>query len=258
MIATNLEATETLENSNPLPATNSQAANFHPAQREWEEAGDNLFTAIPGYLGALSRLNDIPASLDSSADLVSRILQHSAHLDVLANSRALLGRLLNKHNPLINKIPVEILIHIFHISIDQAQPILLGHNDDLPNIYQRTTTLVSVCYWWRRVALDSPTLWSLVPLIGRDYERENPLVGLWLERGGDVPLHIILCQQRNESITIAPMLSAHARRFRTLNIVADSWEAISAMLACWLDHGIPGSLTELSTAMRGGHLPLLS
>ncbi|KAG8726120.1 hypothetical protein FRC12_023688, partial [Ceratobasidium sp. 428] len=241
----------------PLP---SEAACFKSARQAWEDAGAGLRVAISDYLKAVSDINNISGQAGSASDrkaLVSRIDDHLSNFDMLLDSRVQLKRLRNRHEALTNSLPVEILTHVLHIFANWTQPILL-YGNELPDVYQRTTTLASVCHHWRHIMLESHTLWSMVPFIGEDCYRDNsPLARLWLERSSNAALHIVISHQRTQPITISPMLMPHAARFRTLSIVADTLENIHAMILCWFDHGAAGSVTELSVSIWNGYVPLL-
>ncbi|KAG8722943.1 hypothetical protein FRC09_005468 [Ceratobasidium sp. 395] len=194
------------------------------------------------YLGAVSDVKDYWDLAYSAADEEAL---------VLLDSDVQLKQLRNRHEALVNTLPVEILAHIFHLFADRTQPILAC--DKGPSgTYQRATILASVCYQWRRVTLGIHTLWSLISFFAEDcHQVDNPLARLWLERSANSPLHLIISHESiHEPITIAPMLIPHANRFRTLSIVADSPEDISEIMTVWLDYGAPGSVTELRLFTR--------
>jgi hypothetical protein len=186
---------------------------------------------------------------------VSRIDRHLRNLDLL-HSHVCLRRLRNKHTALINFLPAEVLAEIFRLVVDQAQP-KKPYGVGGPDIYQRTTTLTSVCYQWRCIALDARTLWSVVPLIRRAcYYPDSPLVRLWLERSANTPVYLAF-GYHVQPLTIIPMLRVHASRLRSLSVVVGSMDRAREIISCWLDHGAPGSVTELFVSSHNEFSALL-
>ncbi|KAG9127485.1 hypothetical protein FRC07_013163 [Ceratobasidium sp. 392] len=252
------------EHSGVLPAANDQEATyFESARQSWEDAGARLFTAMSEYLDALSTFNGLFYTYEllelDKKNLVPRIDHHLANFNNLSDISLRLKQLQNRNKAPINTIPSEILAYIFYLVIDQAQPIRMQGNYDHPDIYQRTTALLGVCHHWRRIALMTPSLWSLVTFFMQDCHRTDSLPLLWLERGARGPLNIALYDRQAEPMSIVPTLTSHASRFRTLNISTNSVENTHAIMTCWIDHGAPGSVTELCvSSTKGPYAPLLS
>ncbi|KAG8778586.1 hypothetical protein FRC12_024921 [Ceratobasidium sp. 428] len=227
------------------------ASRFESARKLWEDAGLRLFAAFSDYQDALSALEDASYILDTHPDrrhLPSRIDCHLTNLDS-ADPRAQLNRLRNRRKAHINTLPIEVLIDLFYHCIDQAQPVWVT-GFARPNIYRRTTALVSVCKQWRRIILDLPAFWSLVNLSVDNHHQPNlELARLWLERSSSAPLHIVLNLEYTYLTTSLPILVGHASRFRTLSIVTHCLSNVYEIMSCWFGHGAPGSVTELSVCL---------
>ncbi|QRV75741.1 hypothetical protein RhiJN_03756 [Ceratobasidium sp. AG-Ba] len=237
----------------------SEAIENEFAQRSWEEAGDNLFTAMKKYQDALVTLNGVFDTTESFAnrkEFSSKIDSHLYNLTAL-NPCRLLHQLRNRYKPFINWLPLETKARIFELAIDWASPIMLYGNPK-QDIYQRTTAITAVCRQWRSIIINTHILWSLVTFFGQDCEEaDNPLAKLWLERSASAPLCLVFCHQKIQPFTIVPIIMPHANRFRTLSILADNVENTHAIIKCWLENGAPGSLTEFSASTWNGFHHLL-
>ncbi|KAJ7265366.1 hypothetical protein B0H12DRAFT_974405, partial [Mycena haematopus] len=114
--------------------------------------------------------------------------ERAALKDYLVDCRGLLAP--------IRRMPTEVLVAIFALFADDLR-------DDsqwraVERLAQTTLlTLSQVCVRWHQVALGTPTLWDTLVLRGVDrtpemVEKAVRLLGIFLDRGEDCPLHLVI------------------------------------------------------------------
>ncbi|KAJ7265353.1 hypothetical protein B0H12DRAFT_1011459, partial [Mycena haematopus] len=136
--------------------------------------------------------------------------ERAALKDYLVGCRGLLAP--------IRRMPTEVLVAIFALCADDLC-------DDarwraIERLAQKPLlTLSQVCVRWHQVALETPTLWDTLVLQEMDrtatpemVEKELRLLRIFLDRGKDCPLHLVL------HINIPPLLellTKHSERWKT-------------------------------------------
>jgi hypothetical protein len=155
------------------------------------------------------QLNAVDAKLYAHLEEINKLLKTKAEVEQRVNQH---------HDPLIH-LPVEISSHIFTLYTEDLNsafgpgystyglgPLLLG----------------AVSKFWRWVAFNTPHLWNTIKII---FSNDNlPMkVGLtkeWLDRSGQLPLHLSLHQDSNvvksELIALFNELQHVSPRWRTL------------------------------------------
>ncbi|KAI0302033.1 hypothetical protein BC826DRAFT_1101673 [Russula brevipes] len=120
-----------------------------------------------------------PGSADDRAESINAEVRKLAAL--LPRVQITLARRQNTE-PTINRIPIEILAHIFKLAST-------AEADAHPA--RRIITLSLVCYHWRQTALGFPALWDTIHL-REGAIHDFQLATLCLERSKDAPLSIII------------------------------------------------------------------
>ncbi|KAG8691242.1 hypothetical protein FRC09_011685, partial [Ceratobasidium sp. 395] len=142
----------------------------------------------------------------------------------------------------INKIPIEILAHIFALSKKYCfRPHSRG-DISLSNI-------TAVCKHWRQLALDTPALWTHIDI---GPVTPTKLTQISLKRTKDKELHVHVYDPQPEvpsqleefkemSRKVIPMLKPHIHRVRSLDLesYAYSTNFVASVLNLWLNHGNP-------------------
>ncbi|KAI0329163.1 hypothetical protein GY45DRAFT_1325418 [Cubamyces sp. BRFM 1775] len=129
----------------------------------------------------------------------------SAIYGVLLQLRARINTL-----PIINRVPPEILQHIFEIVCSDKDSyggyISCANREKIPR-WPFQLALAHVCRTWRDAALGTPTLWTRI-----DYLNDR-LLKLFLSRSGSAALSLHVGKQRPDVL-----LRAHVNRLKRLDI----------------------------------------
>ncbi|KAG9085869.1 hypothetical protein FS749_004054 [Ceratobasidium sp. UAMH 11750] len=105
--------------------------------------------------------------------------------------------------------------------------------------------ITHVCTDWRKLAINTPLLWSHVDM--RDSNPYEPRPGhekVWLERARSVPLSV-QAAVREESDKL-PLLGPYLGAVHSLGFQSDSPSSLRAAFAYWMSNGTPGSVQQLS------------
>ncbi|KAF8748578.1 F-box-like [Rhizoctonia solani] len=109
---------------------------------------------------------------------------------MISQSQTILNAALSQFRPLasIQRLPNELLSRVFNLAIP---PYCRWAQFDDPDILLDIT---SVCRRWRKLAIQTPSLWSHVDFYLTDYEKDPPpprIEQMWLERAKGTPLHLV-------------------------------------------------------------------
>ncbi|KAF9072429.1 hypothetical protein BDP27DRAFT_413084 [Rhodocollybia butyracea] len=167
------------------------------------------------------------ATFSSSVGYIQRaLLGYDSSNSYACLAVASLGRPLTEPKCHINYLPVELLREIFILCLpDETWTHLLNASDPPAPYPPCQLTLSQVCSYWRRVALSFPDLWSTIIVISPG-PCHVPLVELWLERSGQLPLTFYIDNRNCDtwekecaSITAAEdviyLLRPHVRRWKS-------------------------------------------
>ncbi|KAG8777227.1 hypothetical protein FRC12_000489 [Ceratobasidium sp. 428] len=148
----------------------------------------------------------------------------------------------------VNRLPPEILAHIFALSLRRCGVHVYRFHDP-----------AAVCVYWRQVALNATDLWSHVDI---DADKPDGWTNLFFERAADSPIYAHVDEPVLYSeYDIRPpemtrkainLLAPHIQRINTLEIAAcnGSCNFLSRVLNVWLDYGSINSSNSLVV-----HLP---
>ncbi|KAJ8517910.1 hypothetical protein ONZ45_g4962 [Pleurotus djamor] len=123
-----------------------------------------------------------------------------------------LQRYRNARHTLVSRLPPEILSKIFEEMVFAIPRVLPGGTPKKPHRYWLSVT--QVCHLWRKIAIDSPRLWTLV------YTYTNKAFAkLCVERSKGLPLYLATyaAGTHNEK-TIEYLLGEHAARLWRLEL----------------------------------------
>ncbi|KAI5124095.1 hypothetical protein M0805_000909 [Coniferiporia weirii] len=179
-------------------------------------------------------------SREKAAELAGKVQhleaqRHQPHtwelLHVLATTRAARALLLWRLFP-INNLPVEILEHILSLAV---------FSPSAAEVSRTRMALVSVCSYWRSVAINTPQLWSIIPITTLP-PFHLPL--LCLQRAKAHPL-VLFIDQRDRNWThsendylfgpdnmrlLMTCVSSFMDQVRQLFILTDTWAVALAAL----------------------------
>ncbi|KAI0076844.1 hypothetical protein K474DRAFT_1698086 [Panus rudis PR-1116 ss-1] len=149
--------------------------------------------------------------------------EHRAVVDEQRTQIALERRILNSTIPKIAIIPADLLSHIFYDTVHDSQ----NTQRELKRAVYGALTVAQVCYWWRRLALETPSLWSSL-IISRKVEPERLQRTLALSAECALNLTLILIPETEE--TIHQILDHASHRLFRLLISVDTDYAVSRAL----------------------------
>ncbi|KAF8597743.1 hypothetical protein BDV93DRAFT_610189 [Ceratobasidium sp. AG-I] len=229
------------------------------ALQEWKHARASFSIALQILSKATAALDiacdrssSIPAlkHVATSIDQDKESFAHDEHR--LLSTRAMSLKVRNRYVAPINLIlPPELLCRIFSLlSSTYKSP---EENHDYPII------LASVCNLWRRLAIDTRLLWSHIVFCRKDEDSSlvNPLrkAGLYLDRARGAPLHLDFDNRwemfDDEQADAISLFASHMTYLHSLNYFMGDTDYVCVIIACWLEHGTPGTLTRLSVESLG-------
>lgn len=163
----------------------------------------------------------------------------------LINIRAILSRARNRATAPINLLlPTEILCHIFSFFLKPSKPFQERNH--------HPTILASVCSSWRRLVISTRSFWGHLLLRSTMGSRGagNLLrrTQLYLGRSCGALFHLEFDGQwatAMQEANVVSLLAPHMTLLRSLDYSVNNTNFDRPILACWLEHGTPGSLTRL-------------
>ena len=116
--------------------------------------------------------------------------------------REILGRINERHDPFIQRLPLELASQVFTFYLPQ-QPVfvstgpyisLLWDASKKSHIKPFNIVLGSICQSWRRIAWSTPNLWSILPirLHQQNTQSRVDLTLEWLRRSVQIPLDVVV------------------------------------------------------------------
>ncbi|CAE6448130.1 unnamed protein product [Rhizoctonia solani] len=220
---------------------------------QWEEAGAAAVSAIGKYLDLCISLGPDsqkdgtpPKALATRIDSALRTL-HIELAQQVDESRSILAQTRNHILSSISYFPGGVLSQIFtYVIFDPADPFNpVPMEESLVSIYRSLHNLLGVCSSWRDVALTQSSFWSIVPLAPYSRfssRRCKPLLStrLSLERCRNRDLYLAAIVPKPK---VDVDLSKHTSQFRSINVMAESNQAIGQVMSHFLK---PGSLSRVS------------
>ncbi|KAG8756835.1 hypothetical protein FRC11_004974, partial [Ceratobasidium sp. 423] len=224
---------------------------FRMATKQWENARDSLSIALRGYLDScISLENGFEYGYNSAKDLASRIdstlesLQHEMSLQLI-QSTATLARIRNRAASPIWSLPEEILSQIFLnvVYSPGTRSLLMGAC--LQKMYHNLHNLIAVCSVWRMVALTRGQLWEAVPASDDPIKYQAMDLSIERSRGRALCFATTLPKDGIPPLLIEAV-TAHAPRFRALNLKGMELNKIRNIIAAVLKADTLSQLSELS------------
>ncbi|KAJ7225056.1 hypothetical protein B0H12DRAFT_1077883 [Mycena haematopus] len=103
-----------------------------------------------------------------------------------------------RHSYPAGRMPRDIweVIFIHSLPASPAIPTARAHLSTVTTLTTAPLFLLQVCRAWRKVALSLPDLWTSLSVVVRNGQAFPPLdvASAWLQRSGDLPLDLVLCQ----------------------------------------------------------------
>ncbi|KIL61481.1 hypothetical protein M378DRAFT_13520 [Amanita muscaria Koide BX008] len=167
---------------------------------------DSIFSARQSLQSTRRLIADISSQIDNAESTLSQLLNDSRkQINLLRSQRAQLEtqhlQTLAYLSP-IRKLPSELLRDIF-LWYFQHDP-------------KCAWTLAAVCATWRRLALQTPRLWSKIRLRTTQHSSADT-IRLWLERSGlsvplDIEIFLRVAREKNQDSS-----SSRRRRYRSVS-----------------------------------------
>ncbi|KAM6501829.1 hypothetical protein JOM56_001806 [Amanita muscaria] len=159
---------------------------------------DELDIIRQSRLAAEESLQHVRAEIKDKEEHLSRQVEMlEFELSVLASRACDLIDKIERYNTALsphNKLPPEILRHIFKCCIQEKQV------EEIPVTYKGGAYTIShVCAAWRRIALDTPKLWTGISLqLTKVNEKRIQVARQWLSRARTLPKSISIKQDSLE------------------------------------------------------------
>ncbi|KAG8698852.1 hypothetical protein FRC08_005664 [Ceratobasidium sp. 394] len=239
-------------------------ADLYEALQHWKSARATLTRAIKHYVDASTGLCSVLASSLSHwsteqtlAEINSKLQSLQLEEQRLYKTRANLSDVRNMSRDLvpIHRLPREVQSTIFGLSRRYCPEWAskVGYSRSQAPFEISPMTLAAVCSRWRKLVIQSPSLWSHIDVVfGHnrqliDFERTE----LWVERSHGVPLDIHIWESKARGTwlhrmpstgeiertieLLAPLMS----RTVDLRINVASQEILDQIIECWFRHSLP-------------------
>ncbi|KAF8600934.1 hypothetical protein BDV93DRAFT_510409 [Ceratobasidium sp. AG-I] len=244
----------------------------------WKAARSAFEQSLKSYVLACAVFQgacDTGAYTTSERAKIEQILSHldyelptlRSSENILLYSRKNLMQIRNKSTTLIsiNKLPVETLVQIFTnlTAEDGCSARTSSHKSRYEAFGAGLQTVMSVCTYWRHVALRAKNLWAHIDYTTTSRTQAREL--LWLERSQGSPLFFHGVYPEHRSLGLAPMayLTPYVRNFVSIEFShyadlsfhpsaysTNSRNAIDDTLDLWLTYGVPGTVRRLELCLQ--------
>ncbi|KAG8708871.1 hypothetical protein FRC09_000987 [Ceratobasidium sp. 395] len=236
--------------------------------KEWQVASGLLATSIKRYVNVSRLLRDIYPRLNHVVDNTSSVWNLFNNMDneltlldfyqsELHQVRAEVGQARNRSPRLapIMVLPRELLAYIFELVLLAERRDYVGLEDlDTLDPPRHPDTLSVVCKHWHQVVINTPSLWVYIDLVvsGQHKKKHYTRASRLIKRAASLPLLVrIHSPARSSSKHIQQLtdwLAPVANRIYSLDMSEGqpSKEMLSAVLKCWLEHGVPGTVKKLN------------
>ncbi|KAH7332725.1 hypothetical protein B0J17DRAFT_632021 [Rhizoctonia solani] len=239
---------------------------------EFNTASILLQSAMDRYLNACIGIKQFHerngTSNIISSELSTRLASESQMLPLLeaklkeASVAINSARNMSNHLVPINSIPPELLAHTFHLLLGwqfRAKRTLGSLDGENPNYSQ---ILSHVCSHWRRIAVNSCSLWTHIELRTLDSANQGLIdrARTYATRAGSLLLYIRLTDPPNpggpryaHAANLNTFFVPFAARVRSLELVLQNnnpHRVQHSTLSAFLNYCIPGIFTELITNKR--------
>ncbi|CAE6510868.1 unnamed protein product, partial [Rhizoctonia solani] len=242
-------------NSTPMPTS----------IQNWEAASALLADAVTNYLKFSTFLetsnlepggnpDDLVSRIDTSLQTLHKTLDQQLH-----HSRAALAKTRNRLASPIYCLPEETLCEIFLLSAcgpnKYRRRFPPDAGEQVRTIYHRLYNLLGVCTAWRKIGLNHPKFWSIVPMVDSTYACWHSLsVDLSMHRSGVQNLHVVVDathHSANFRIKDFHLLAEGSSRIQSLNIRSKHPEDFPFVLPVLFLQGVPENLSELALCYTG-------
>ncbi|KAJ7189021.1 hypothetical protein C8R46DRAFT_1341639 [Mycena filopes] len=190
---------------------------------------------VPPEISSFRRVaEEAPVELARYDAEIERLREHTARL---LSERATLSWYSDGCRSVaapVRRLPTELLAQIFDLCAPDGQEVISDTTTPTEEVERLAKKyllqLAQVCSYWRSVAMETPTLWSLIVLDTNLWDRLPQssrtllnLVASSLQRGGECPLtlHIAVDHGDRNERSVLELLSEHSRRWRDVSMWID-------------------------------------
>ncbi|KAG8694892.1 hypothetical protein FRC08_008197 [Ceratobasidium sp. 394] len=238
--------------------------------KAWNNSRKHLEDAIQSYLEHSQALEttvlhrgDGTFGCGALGELFAKVREEQASInprnEKLKRASVALNRIYNQSTTFvpIRSLSHDVLVYIFTLVWDKCR--FFPSSDRQITRCEITKTILAVshvCTDWRRLAINTPTLWTHVDIIdnGRYTRGRGEWDRMWLGRVGSAPLSVQVAIQdnaeRNYTKGALNWLVPHLSKVYSLGLHADSRHRLQAALAYWMSNGTPGAVQALTLAGR--------
>ncbi|KAG9084429.1 hypothetical protein FS749_005238 [Ceratobasidium sp. UAMH 11750] len=230
----------------PCKALHDSSQRLDEAIQSYLEHAQALETAVGNNASGRHTLDKLFAEV--RAEQVSA----PSKINMLKTAVAVLNRVHNQSIAFvpIQSLPDDVLIHIFTLACTRCR---FFPTTERPiskcRITKTMLAVTHVCADWRRLAINTPILWTHVDIMDNGPRSRPGYEKMWLERVGSAPLSVRVAIQHDTSGDYTEgalnQLVPHFGAIRSLGLHADSRHALQAALMYWMSNGTPGSVQEL-------------
>lgn len=240
---------------------------LEPAQ-QWVNAQHQLDHAIENFLESLNTLYARQPSYsgDSGLQEESTLAAHrvlcsmNTRINKLRSTEVTLRRIRNDSTSLvpINRLPLEVLLHIFHLFTRRSDQFAALMTGIVPHPYPKESiTLTQVCTHWRGLVINTSSLWSDFYFDVGIFKKTNRsksqnLFSVYLKHAHDRPSTITVSSRYTSHISthhdaMGSFLGPYMKDvgiLRFLNVPGSS--VLHSLFEIWQTEGRPGSVHSLA------------
>ncbi|KAG8780329.1 hypothetical protein FRC12_023181 [Ceratobasidium sp. 428] len=253
------------------------------ALREWKTASSLLSASMERYINACHGLknaypnasyafnntspirdvfDDMDKELDRLESYPSKLRQARVEVSLVRNQSPRLSPIMILPRELLEYIFELVLLaeHWEYGILDDSYYDTVGRTHEP---HRHPDTLSGVCTYWHQVVTHTPSLWSRIDLVvsGRHMAKHYARASRLVKRSASLPLLIRIhspgLPNSKDIQQLTSWLVPIANRIYSLDMSEGrpSKDMLTSVLRCWFEHGIPGTVKELSLVRRGGYRP---
>ncbi|KAG8748085.1 hypothetical protein FRC12_013925 [Ceratobasidium sp. 428] len=246
--------------------------------QEWKAASMLLAASLERYVNECHRIKDVQLNLahalgntsqiwDMFDDMDEELARLESYPSKLRQARVEVSVARNRSPKLapIMDLPQELLAHIFELVLfaEYRDRFILDEFDYAGHKLEplmHPNILSSVCTYWRQVATNTPSLWVHIDLSvsGEHKEKYYARASRFIRKASNallfVRIHHLAPSDPNDVQQLTTWLAPIVGQIYSLNIFIGNplfKETLGSVLQCWLEHGTPGTVKELSFLCYG-------
>ncbi|KAG8689986.1 hypothetical protein FRC09_012176, partial [Ceratobasidium sp. 395] len=238
------------------------------ALREWKTAGSLLSASMERYINVCHGLKNAypnPSYVlkntspiwDAFDDMDKELDRLESYSSELCRARVEVSLVRNRSPRLasIMLLPQELLAYMFEfVLLAEHWRYCIPDDSHLDEPHRHPDTLSGVCTYWHQVVTNTPSLWTRLDLVvsGQHMEKHHARASRLVKRSASLPLLVRIHSPGRSSSKdtqrLTSWLAPIVNRVYSLDMSeGQPWkDTLTSVLRCWFEHGIPGTVKELS------------